>query len=326
MLNLNAKLIQKHYNKSSVVGRLKQLDFIYREIANRTADRLDYIKSPPPSVILDIGSGCGIDAELLSNRFPESLLIQLDFAVNILKDNQRKNRPKASWLKKIFGVPIFGLLGHHNKYNQFLCANALNLPLQSQSVDIVWSNLCLPYIDVNSLVDYFKEIYRVLRVGGYFLVTGLGVDSLQQLRDIGLQTFNFPDMHIIGDHLVKLGFTHSVTDVEYINLEYDSLEQLLDDIRIVGCGEAILSQSFMQKEIKSNASMTAPATSNVIPSGAYLSKKNYQQLKSKFNELMNSTNKFILTLEVYYAHAWKERVHSTLPEDKKIVQFYPKNK
>lgn len=275
---LNSHLIQQRYNTHA--HKLKDLDFIYREVSTRMNSRLDYIKFVP-STILDIGSGLGIDSKLLQQRFPQSLLIQLDLALNMLK----YNRPKPGLINKILG-----------NYTPQVCANALNLPIKNQSIDVVWSNLCLPYID--NLELYFKEINRVLQIGGYFLVSGLGVDSLLQLREVGLQTFNFPDMHIIGDILVKHGFTHPVTDVEYINLEYDNFEQLLNDVRLIGCGSA-------------------------VSPNLNFARQDYHKLKERFAKITHE-GKLPLTLEIYYAHAWKEKAYLNLAENKKIVQFYPK--
>lgn len=272
--------MQKH-NKSA--NKLAAIDFIYQEIAKRMVERLDYIKVNP-NLILDIGSGQGIDSKLLKQYFPKAQVIQLDNALEVLNHYKPENK---GFIKKIM-----------NKNDSYVCGDALNLPIQSQSVDIVWSNLALPYIE--DMESYFKEIRRVLKVGGYFLVTGFGVDSLEQLRDVGLQTFNFPDMHIIGDILVKLGYTHPVTDLEYINLEYDSYKQLLKDVQVIGCGNAISPQKTF-------------------------SRSNYDNLENNFNSL-SKDKKIKLTLEVFYAHAWKDHVSLDLPDDKKIVQFYSQKK
>lgn len=262
---------------------LAKLDFLYQEIAKRMVERLDYIKLIPDT-ILDIGSGMGIDSRLLKARYPKALLLELDSALEVIKQHQ----VKSGILKKIFTA--------NNKY---ICGDALNLPFKSQSVNLVWSNLCLPYIE--NLEAYFKEIRRVLELGGLFLVTGFGVDSLQQLREVGLHTFNFPDMHIIGDILVKLGFTHPVTDLEYITLEYDTVDQLLADIRIAGSGAAIASRKTV------------------------FTRADYKDLKNRFANITKN-GKIPLTLEVYYAHGWKDHASLDLPEDKKVLQFHPLKK
>jgi malonyl-CoA O-methyltransferase len=244
-------------------------------------DRLDYIKLIPDT-ILDIGSGMGIDAKLLKSRFNKASIIELDSSINVLK----QYRTKTGLLKKLF-----------IDNQKHICADGVSLPIKSQSVNLVWSNLCLPYI--NDMEVYFREIRRVLALGGLFLVTGFGVDSLQQLRDVGLHTYNFPDMHIIGDILVKLGFSHPVTDLEYITLEYDNIEQLLADIRILGSGSGIRNRKFG------------------------FSSRDYNDLSNRFAKITKN-GKIPLTLEVYYAHGWKDNVTLDLPDDKKIIQFHPK--
>ncbi len=175
--------------------------------------------------------------------------------------------------------------------------NAINLPIKSQSSDLIWSNLVLPYL--LNIEDFFKEIRRILKINGCFLISGLGVDSLQQIRDVGLATNNFPDMHVIGDILVKLGFSNPVTDVEYLTLEYTSPEQLIKDIRIIGCG-AVLE--------------------HITP----ISVDKYKAIHDKLLNLTKNGS-IPLTLEVFYAHAWKDKPQLNLNEDTKIIHFSPKN-
>ncbi len=273
---LNHLIIENKLNKNA--KKIAQIDFIYQEIANRMINRLDYIKLQP-DVILDIGYGLGIDSNGLLKKYSKAILYEVDIAVNMLK----LYRQKQNLFKKLF-----------NKKSYQICADGLSLPILSQSVNLVWSNLVLPYI--NDIEGFFKEVRRVLKVGGTFLVAGLGVDSLQQLREVGLNTYNFPDMHLIGDILVKLRFSDPVTDIDYITLEYDNFEQLLGDIRLIGCG-AIINKN-------------------------HLSKANYRDLANKFAKITKN-GKNPLTLEIFYAHAWKDKVILDLVDDKKLIQFYP---
>jgi len=269
-------LIQQKLNAKA--NNLRQVDFIYQEIAKRMTERLNYIKLTPHQ-ILDIGSGLNLDADLLKQKYPKSSLYKVDFAINLLK----KSKSTSRVMDRLFKLN-----------SELICADALNLPILSQSMDLVWSDLVLPYI--TDLNGYFKEIRRVLKLGGSFLVTGLGVDSLWQLREVGLNTYNFPDMHIIGDILVRLGFSNPVTDIEYITLEYDNFRQLLADIRLIGCGA--LSQK-----------------------NSYLTKSDYIHLEQSFAKLIQK-DKLPLTLEIFYAHAWKDKIELDLPQDTKLVQFH----
>jgi malonyl-CoA O-methyltransferase len=260
-----------------IAPRVLELDFILQEVSNRMTDRLDYIKINPKQV-LDIGYGLGIDRNSLHTRYPDADIFSIDIAINMLKNYAPKK--------------LFARFG--KSYKNLSCANALNLPIASQSMDFVWSNLTLPYII--DIKQYFAEINRVLKLGAGFLVSGLGVDSLLQLRELGLATYNFPDMHLIGDTLVELGFSNPVTDLEYITLEYNKLEDLLFDIRLIGCG-SVLSH--------------------------HLSIVQYKNLQANFNQISNN-GKFSLTLEVFYAHAWKDTIRKDLVSGRSVIQFHPK--
>ncbi len=275
---LKYHLISQRFNQQA--KQVKQVQFIYAEIAKRMHERLDYIKLNP-SKILDLASGIGIDSKLLSERYPKALVYKLDIALEMLKTYFKPNGFLRNMLYK-------------NK--DLICANAIQLPIKNQSIDLVWSNLGLAYID--DLNELFKEIRRVLVLGGTFLVSGLAVDSLIQLRDMGLSSYNFPDMHIIGDILVKLGFTNPVTDIEYITIEYNTLDELLNDIRIIGVGVA---NSLMKP----------------------ISKTKYKELNDAFNK-QTKNGKMPLTLEVFCAHAWKDKIVTDLPLGQQPISFVAK--
>ena len=243
-------------------------------------ERLDYIKLSPTHV-LDLASGIGVDSNLLSQRYPKALVYKLDIAVEMLK---------------IYHKPTGFIRNILYKNKDLICANAISLPIKYQSIDLVWSNLGLVYID--DIEAFFKEVRRVLVLGGTFLISGLAVDSLIQLREMGLSTYNFPDMHIIGDILVKLGFSNPVTDIEYITVEYHTLNELLYDMRIIGAGTA--------------NTLVQPIT-----------KTKYKELQHAFN-LQTKNGKFPLTLEVFCAHAWKDKLVSDLPLGQQAIQFVSK--
>jgi malonyl-CoA O-methyltransferase len=296
------QLISRKLNSNA--AQIHTLEPVYHEIATRMVERLDYIKVNGNHV-LDIGSGLNVDVKLLAAKLPKANIYKVDIALEILKQYRRIPSHKL-WTNKLW-----------RKNQDLICADALKLPIKSQSMNLVWSNLVLPYI--HDIKSYFKEIRRVLTLGGTFLVSGLGVDSLYQLRDLGLTTYDFPDMHLIGDILIELGFSDPVTDVEYIKLEYDSLNQLLNEVRLIGCGAANLS-NYPRKEQSSNI-LPVSSVSQRVESN-YLTKDRYFDLKRNLKP--DSNGKFSLTLEVFYAHAWKDKVVVDLAPNQSIVQFKPR--
>lgn len=272
-ISISTPIIRKVLNRKS--SQLGALDFIFKELATRVISRLDYIKLTPKR-ILDCGSGLGFDRELLAQKYPESLLIELDCAIEVLRPQLP---PKSKWS-----------LWRKLSSRQFVCGDAYHLPLATASINFFYSNLLLPYI--SDIPAFIREMRRVLALGGAFCFAGLGVDSLKELRALGLSSYRFPDMHDIGDMLIDAGFSNPVVDTEYITLDYDDLQTLLQDIRLVACGAA--NDASLRRKIS----------------------------KGQFTELTNQLkNKSKLTLEVFVAHGWKDRNKIELPAGQSIINF-----
>ena len=345
------KLIQKTLNDQA--SEAHHVGFIIEEVAKRMTDRLNYIKLEPKQ-ILDIGYGLGIDYKLLTDTYPDANIYALDLAINMLKQHS-KISTSQSMMSKLFNklqryiqlIPnkLSRLLNdkkaviastarqfssdiiEENKHSVMgknklaICANAINLPIASQSIDLVWSDLTLPYINIDDFKNYFSEINRVLKLGGTFLLSGLGVDSLRQLRQLGLSTYNFPDMHLIGDILVEVGFTNPVTDIDIIKLEYYNLSQLLADIRCIGGGRMLekyltkTTPNYLFSEDDEQSFSGAKTTSTTL-------EDKYKELEANFWQ-MTKDGKFPLTLEVFYAHAWKDRIRKDLVSGRSVISFYP---
>ncbi len=262
-IHYNYKLLRDILSKNH--SRLQVLSDILQEISTRAFNRLDYIKITP-NKILDCGYGSGYDNQLLRNKFAVADVYNLDLVkANLPQVNQ-------TWLNKVF----------NKKQNNSLVANGLAIPFKSNSIDLVYANQLIPYID--NVEQFIGEVFRVLAVGGTCLLSGLGVDSFKELREYGLSTFRFPDMHDIGDMMIDAGFSNPVVDTEYLNIQYDSLAQALHDIRIVGGGAA-----------------------NAIQLRNFITQKCYQNLYNDLNKPIN------ITLEIFVVHGWKDKIKLNLP-------------
>jgi malonyl-CoA O-methyltransferase len=118
-----------------------------------------------------------------------------------------------------------------------LCADATRLPLADASVDVAFSNLLLPWCDPEAL---FAELRRVLAPRGLLTLTGLGPDTLKELRaawatvDARVHVGDFLDMHDVGDALVRAGFAAPVLDVERYTLRYTDVKALTADLKATG--------------------------------------------------------------------------------------------
>jgi malonyl-CoA O-methyltransferase len=180
------------------------------EVGARMLERLDYIKVTPAR-ILDAGSGPAREAGALRKRYSGAQVIALDYAFSML--------PRRGWFAR-------GPLA--------VCADLLRLPLADASVEVVWSNLALHW--VNDPLAAFREFERVLAPGGLVMFSTLGPDTLRELRAAAGRTrvHEFVDMHDLGDMLVAAGLATPVMDMERLHIDYRSGSALLDDLRASG--------------------------------------------------------------------------------------------
>lgn len=194
---------------------------LQRELADRLLERLDYVRMVPQR-ILDLGTGTGYAVTALHRRYPKAQVIALDFAHGMLRQAQRR----GSWLRRPLCV----------------CADAENLPLVAGAVDLIVSNATLQWC--NDLDRTFSDCQRVLRPGGLFMFTTFGPDTLNELRqswdqiDGHVHVSPFPDMHDVGDALVRARFADVVMDTERLTLTYDSTRDLMRDLKTLGANNA----------------------------------------------------------------------------------------
>jgi malonyl-CoA O-methyltransferase len=105
-------------------------------------------------------------------------------------------------------------------------------------VDLAWSNLALHC--AGDPQPAFKELRRVLKVGGLLMFSCYGPDTLKELksafaaRDGAAHVHGFIDMHDLGDMLSACGFAAPVMDMELITLTYADADALLADLRATG--------------------------------------------------------------------------------------------
>jgi len=198
---------------------------LQREVGARLLERLDLLKIDPEN-ILDLGCGTGHALEALGRRYPRARLLGLDLAEAMLRQARRKRR----------------LRDRLRRRHGYLCADACALPLAADSVDLVFSNLTLQWLDAPA--PAFAEVFRVLRPGGAFLFTSLGPDTLKELRaswsaaDGFVHVSPFLDLHDLGDALLRAGLAEPVMDVERLTLTYDTVDALMRDLKTLGARNA----------------------------------------------------------------------------------------
>ena len=181
------------------------------EVAARMLERLDYVKLAPRR-ILDAGSGPGRDANALGARYRGAQIIAVDYALAMLP------RPRR-WFKR--HVPA-------------VCADIARLPLAPQSMELVWCNMVLHWL--NEPLAALREFARVLEPEGLLMFSTLGPDTLKELRAAAgdARVHAFIDMHDLGDMLIAAGYSAPVMDMELVHMEYAAGAKLLDDLRASG--------------------------------------------------------------------------------------------
>lgn len=197
---------------------------LQHEVGQRMLERLSLFRVTPEMVV-DAGSGTGSAAVALSKRFRRARIVELDLAYAMLQ----KSRCREPRWQRIFSV---------SKRRSHVCADVEHMPLRSQSVDLVWSNLCFQWS--TDLGCALGEVRRVLKPNGLLTFTTFGPDTLRELReafsvgDSAVHVNRFVDMHDIGDLLVQCGFADPVMDMEYFTLTYAALRDLMQELKSIG--------------------------------------------------------------------------------------------
>jgi len=198
------------------------VDFVHRVTRDGLFSRIQPM-SVEASVVVDLGSATGSAGRLLEKRFRGARVVAIDLSRKMLD----KVRRKRTWLSKVAAVQ----------------SDARALPFADASVDVVFANMLLPWIDDPAAA--FAEIARVLRQDGLFAFATLGPDSLLELRDAwrtadaGAHVKQFADMHDIGDALVRAGLRDPVLDVDRLSVTYRNSAALFRDITATGARNSL---------------------------------------------------------------------------------------
>jgi malonyl-CoA O-methyltransferase len=191
---------------------------LQRQVRETLLERLELV-SIEPKVVLDAGAGTGWGSRALRKRYPGATVLAADSSAGMLRVAGRRR----GWRRPFVRV----------------CADASAWPLAQASVDLVFSNFLLPWVD---LPEALAEFRRVLAPRGLLTFTTLGPDTLKELKAAWAELHahdrvaRFIDMHHVGDALVQAGFAAPVLDVEYYTLEYSDLAALAADLKAAGSG------------------------------------------------------------------------------------------
>jgi malonyl-CoA O-methyltransferase len=196
---------------------------LQRETESRLLEQLEVLEAKIPARVLDVGSGPGRASGVMKGRWPKSEVIALDIALPMLRQVPKNTR---------FWRPI-----------KRVCAEAAHLPFADNSVDLIFSNLCLQWVP--DLPAALAEFRRVLREDGLLLFSTFGPDTLVELREAYLQSGErqpplspFAAIQQVGDAMIAAGFRNPVLDRDQFTLTYPDVMSLLRELRAIGAGDA----------------------------------------------------------------------------------------
>jgi malonyl-CoA O-methyltransferase len=215
---LDARAVRRNANRASAT--YDESAVLQSQLREQMIERLGWIAFEPENVI-DLGCGTGRAAIALAKRWPQARIVALDLSPGMMRETGRRDETGRC---------------------ERVCADALAVPLRDTSVDLVFSNLMLPWCE--DLDALFAEVARLLRPRGLFTFTTFGPDTLVELRDAwrqaddGAHVHPFTDMHDIGDGLIRAGLVEPVLDVSRYTLTYPDLRALMRDLKATGAQNA----------------------------------------------------------------------------------------
>ena len=212
---LNPRHVRARFDRAA--SQFAGADFVHRAAADSLVQRLQPM-TLQPRVIADLGCALGAGSKQLSRQFPKARVLSIDLSADMLKLARKSRR----WFSK----------------QRELQADATRLPLATGSVDFVFANMLLPWI--NEPPVFLAEVARVLRVDGVFMFSTLGPGSLLELRsawsdiDDGLHIHHFADMHNLGDSVMHSGLSDPVLDIDYLSVTYRNADTLFSEMATAG--------------------------------------------------------------------------------------------
>ncbi|HJS91118.1 MAG TPA: malonyl-ACP O-methyltransferase BioC [Steroidobacteraceae bacterium] len=231
-----------------------------------------------PAIILDLGAGTGRVSAQLRRRYRRSRVIALDLSPGMLREAHR----------------------HQRLWRRFerVCAEAARLPLQSASIDLVYSNLMLQWCE--PVDEVLAEVRRVLRPEGFFVFSSFGTDTLRELRSAWAEADSyshvnrFLDVRDLGDALMRAGLKEPVLDVDRTQLTYADGISLMRDLKALGAR---------------NATAGRPRS--------LLGRSRLQRVLSAY-EAFRKDGRLPATYEIIYGAAWGEQPRASPPPEVRI--------
>ncbi|MBF0381660.1 MAG: methyltransferase domain-containing protein [Magnetococcales bacterium] len=197
------------------------------QVGKQLITRLEEIKIEPKQV-LNFGERGGLLTADLRRKLPKTNIVAATMA-------------QAA---AIHAAPYHGFFSRRRQ--PAVVTGDRALPFKRNSFDVVLSNMALHWC--NNPKATLREIRRVLKPGGAFLMSMAGGESLQELKvclaDLDRQRWGkawpripeLPDMHTFGDLLASCGFSQTIVDRDPIQAPFPDLDTVLKGLKKMGAG------------------------------------------------------------------------------------------
>jgi len=168
-----------------------------------------------PQRVLDLGCGTGTFSPWLQKKFPQAEVISLDIAMGMLRAARSSGRTRFN-----------------------ICGDAESLPLQTASIDVIFSNLAIQWCQQPECL--FAEIYRVLKPGGVCLLSTFVPGTLRELEtawqqvDAAVHTNHFFSAEELRSAAAGQGFADISCFNEVCTRYYGSVSGLMRELKAVG--------------------------------------------------------------------------------------------
>jgi len=211
---------------------------LQKEIEARLLESLDYYAegreadAQTPARVVDLGCGPGHASRAIQQRWPKAQVLALDLALPMLRMQAAESAGFLDALKLRFA-----------RTPARICADARALPLADHSVDLLFSNLCLQWVE--DLPAVFAGFRRVLKPNGMLMLSTFGPETLYELRTAFAQADAVPHVSPFasiaqfGDALIASGFRNPVLDRDELVTRYDDLPALMRELRAIGATNAL---------------------------------------------------------------------------------------
>jgi len=259
--------IQKHFDAKAICYESSAV--LQRNVCKELIQRLDLTRLKP-AVVLDVGCGTGWGTQDLLQKYKKAKIISLDLSPEMLK----QTKSKGGWFRK----------------PKIICADAEDIPLEDESVDLIFSNLMLQWCDYKKV---FAEFKRILKPEGLLMFSTFGPDTLKELKqswakvDDHAHVNDFTDMHDLGDELIHAGLAEPVMDMDVLTLTYKDVLSVMKDLKAIGANTILKNQ----KKSAEIGLVTPAKLKRVI--------EHYESYRQQ--------DVVPASYEVVYGHAWKTK-------------------